>query len=76
MEISFLAKSVFGDALKSRLSEIAFLAFSPKTSNLAFGQKQKPLFGIFLLLYSLERKVIFREEKELQRSKMYKAVCE
>ena len=36
MEISFLAKSVFGDALKSRLPRIAFLAFSPKTSNLAF----------------------------------------
>jgi len=27
-EISFLAKSVFGDALKSRLPRIAFLAFS------------------------------------------------
>ena len=33
-------------------------------------------FGIFLLLYSLERKVAFYEEKELQRSKMYKEVCE
>ena len=34
------------------------------------------VFGIFLLLYSLERKVAFYEEKELQRSKMYKEVCE
>lgn len=57
MEISFFAKSVLGDDLKSRLPMIH-------------------VFGIFLLLYSLERKVIFREEKELQRSKMYKAVCE
>lgn len=76
MEISFLAKSVFGDALKSRLPRIAFLAVSPKTSNLAFCQKLKLIFGIFLLLYSLERKVAFYEEKELQRSKMYKEVCE
>mgnify|MGYP003354150786 CR=1 FL=1 len=56
-EISFLEKSVFGDALKSRLPRIH-------------------VFGIFLLLYSLERKVAFYEEKELQRSKMYKEVCE
>ena len=76
MEISFLAKSVFGDALKSRLPRIAFLAFSPKTSNLAFCKKLKLIFGIFLLLYSLERKAAFYEEKELQRSKMYKEVCE
>lgn len=76
MEISFLAKSVLGDALKSRLPRIYVFGVLPKIANLAFGQKQKPLFGIFLLLYSLERKVIFREEKELQRSKMYKEVCE
>ena len=57
MEISFLAKSVFGDALKSSFPRIH-------------------VFGIFLLLYSLERKVAFYEEKELQRSKMYKEVCE
>ena len=75
-EISFLAKSVFGDALKSRLPRIRVFGVLPKIANLAFCQKLKLIFGIFLLLYSLERKVAFYEEKELQRSKMYKEVCE
>lgn len=76
MEISFLAKSVFGDVLKSRLPRIHVFGVLPKIANLAFCQKLKLIFGIFLLLYSLERKVAFYEEKELQRSKMYKEVCE
>lgn len=76
MEISFLAKSVFGDALKSSLPMIHVFGVLPKIANLAFCQKLKLIFGIFLLLYSLERKVAFYEEKELQRSKMYKEVCE
>jgi len=36
---SFLAKHVFGDALKSRVSEVHVFGISPKTSNLAFCQK-------------------------------------
>ena len=57
MEISFLAKSVFGDALKSKLPGIAFLAFSPKTSNLAFLPKTEAHFWHFqALVVSLERK--------------------
>ena len=49
---------------------------APKGSHFGILPKLKPIFCISLLLYSLERKVIFREEKELKRSKMYKAVCE
>ena len=72
MEISFLAKSVFGDALKSRLSEIAFLAFSPKTSNLAFLPKTKTHFWHFPTFVFLGKKGGIYEEKELQRSKGFK----
>lgn len=38
---------VFGDALKSRLSEVVFLAFSPKTTDLAFLPKTKVYFWHF-----------------------------
>ena len=53
MEISFLAKSVFGDVLKSRLPRIH-------------------IFGIFLLLYSLERKVVFMRKKNYKGAKCTK----
>lgn len=72
MEISFLAKSVFGDALKSRLPRIAFLAFFPKTSNLAFLPKIEARFWHFPTLILLEKKGGIYEEKELQRSKGFK----
>ena len=72
MEISFLAKSVFGDALKSRLPRIAFLAFSPKTSNLAFLPKTESRFWRFPSLVFLGKKGGIYEEKELQRSKGFK----
>lgn len=57
MEILFLAKTVFGDALKSRLPRVHILAFSPKTSNLAFLPKTEAHFWHFqALVVSLERK--------------------
>ena len=61
---------------KIKASKDCVFGVLPKIANLAFCQKLKLIFGIFLLLYSLERKVAFYEKKELQRSKMYKEVCE
>ena len=74
MEISFLAKSVFGDALKSRLPRIHVFGVLPKIANLAFCQKLKLIFGIFLLLYSLERKVVFMRKKNYKGAKVSKRV--
>ena len=48
MEILFLAKTVFGDALKSRLPRVHILAFSPKT--------EAHFWHFQALVVSLERK--------------------
>lgn len=74
-EISFLAKSVFGDALKSRLPRIAFLAFSPKTSNLAFLPKIEAHFWRFPSLVFLGKKGgIFMRKKNYKGAKVSKRV--
>ena len=56
MEISFLAKSVFGDALKSRLPRIHVFGVLPKIANLAFLPKTESRFWRFPSLVFLGKK--------------------